>query len=171
MLFDNETGAMRTDYDFEATTEGTSFIVESAMLDTLTESEIEDFLADPKETAAAVTEGILLEKTIVKMDKHAKQNRAYKSAIFIIAQEKNDPKFAKLLKCWKTERFLEAELEKKYGSEAQRRAKKAMADARKSGSYTLKKVGTSANVAPTTTFTSNGTGANINKGKAKAKRK
>ena len=42
----------------------------------------------------------------------------------MIAKEKNDINFKKLLTIWRTERYLEAVLEKKYGNEATRRARK-----------------------------------------------
>lgn len=60
-------------------------------------------------------------------------------AIFTIAQEKNDPKFKKLKFLWRTERKLENELGKKYGTEAKRRAKKAVQNAGKSNSNIVKK--------------------------------
>lgn len=138
MLFDYKSGSMGgTD---EISTEAMSFIVESAMLDSLSRDEISDFVADADETTSAVREGVLLEKTIVRLDKHAKLSRAYKAALFTIAREKNDPKFKKLLTVWKMERALEAYLEKKYGTAAMQRAKKMVANSSKSKSSVVQKV-------------------------------
>lgn len=130
MLFDNESGAMTT--DTEMSTEARSCIVGAAMYESLATDEINDFVSDPSATTTAVTEGVLMERTIVKLDKQARLQSYYKAAIFTIAKEKNDRDFKKLLTIWKTERALEAKLEKKYKNEAMKRAKQAMRDAKKS---------------------------------------
>ena len=46
----------------------------------------------------------------------------------------NDRELAKLMKVWKSESFLEAKLEKKYGRQAAQRAKEAMRKQKKSAS-------------------------------------
>ena len=130
MLFDNELGTMSSDNAMSSYAQ--SVIIEAAMLESLSAEEIEDFVSDPNATDTAVTEGVVLEKTIVRLDKKARLQNYYKAAIFTIAKEKNDRDFKKLMTVWKAERVLEAKLEKKYGNEAMRRAKQAMKEAKKS---------------------------------------
>lgn len=129
MLFDSVNGNMNSEENIPSYAK--SIIIEAAMLESLTHDEIEDFVADPSATSVAVTEGVLLEKSIVRLDKKAKLQNYYKAAIFTIAREKNDRDFKKLMTIWKTERALEAKLEKKYSTEAMRRANQAMKDAKK----------------------------------------
>lgn len=137
MLFDNNNGTMGGD---AISTEAMSCIVGAAMCESLTADEIEDFVSDAKATTTAVTEGVLMEKTIVRLDKKARLQSYYKAAIFTIAKENNDRDFKKLLTIWKTERALEAKLEKKYKNEAMKRAKQAMKDAKKSKVPIINKV-------------------------------
>lgn len=124
----------------EMSAECQSLIMEGAMLDTMDNTDISMFLENFDEVNAAISEEIVTEKTIVRLDKKAKLSKARKAAIFAIAKEKKDKLFNKLLWCWKLERFIEAKLEKKYGNEATRRAKKAMADAKNSKSNIVQKV-------------------------------
>lgn len=142
MLFDNETGAMSTNN--EMSTEARSCIIGAAMCESLSPEEVEEFVSDYKATSAAVTEGVLMERTIVRLDKKARLQSYYKAAIFTIAKENNDRDFKKLLTIWKTERALEAKLEKKYKNEAMRRAKQAMKDAKKSKVPIINKVANTA---------------------------
>jgi hypothetical protein len=142
MLFDNK-GFVDTASD-DMTPDASSYIMEAVMMDTLSSDELSAFLESSSEIGAAVSDNVLLERTIVRLDKHAKLSKARKMAVFTVAKEKNDPKFKKLLKVWKMERYLEAELDKKYGNEAMRRAKKTIANAGKSKSNTMKKVASKA---------------------------
>lgn len=118
--------------DVNLTAESQSTIIGSMILECCTPDEVQAFVENYAETQAALKEEVLTERTIVKFDKKAKLSRAYKAAIFQIAKEKKDPKFKKLITIWKMERFLENFLEKKYGNEAKRRAKKSIANAKKS---------------------------------------
>ena len=104
-------------------TEAMSCIFEAAIRENFSQDEIADFVADPNATSDAVLEGVLLEKNIVRLDKKAKLQNAYKTAIFTVAKEHNDRDYKKLITVWKMERALEAKLEKKYKSEAMKRAK------------------------------------------------
>ena len=123
----------------EISMEASQYIMEGVMLDTLSNDEIAECLEDSSDINTALAENVLMEKTIVRLDKKAKLAKAEKMAIFTIAQEKNDPKFKKLKFLWRTERKLEDELGKKYGNEAKRRAKKAVQNAGKSNSNIVKK--------------------------------
>ena len=130
MLFDND-GSFAND---SVSIEAEALMMEAAMMDVMSADEIADFVANPVETATAVRESVLLEKNIVRLDKKAKLENLRKTAIFTIAKENNDRDFAKLMKVWKSERFLEAKLEKKYGRQAAQRAKEAMRKQKKSAS-------------------------------------
>ena len=130
MLFDND-GSFAND---SVSIEAEALMMEAAMMDVMSADEIADLVANPVETATAVRESVLLEKNIVRLDKKAKLENLRKTAIFTIAKENNDRDFAKLMKVWKSERFLEAKLEKKYGRQAAQRAKEAMRKQKKSAS-------------------------------------
>ena len=138
MLFDRK----GSDINEEAlSTEATNYIMEAFIKENFTDDEMSMFLENQTEVDDAVKNGILMERTIVRLDKQAKLSKATKMAVFTIAKEKNDPKFKKLLTVWKMERYLEDYLLKKYGNEASRRAKKAVADsAKKSNATVIKRV-------------------------------
>lgn len=139
MLF-NRNGSFETPEE-EISTESVNYIMEAFVTENFTEDELSMFLENQTEVDDALRNNILMEKTIVRLDKKAKLSKATKMAVFEIAKEKNDPKFKKLLTVWKMERFLENHLEKKYGNEAARRAKKAVANsAKKSNGTLIKKV-------------------------------
>jgi len=137
MLFDYEGKGIREE---ENSVETNRLIMEGAMLDTMDSDDIAMFLENMDEVNAAIGEEVVTEKTIVRLDKHAKLSKARKAAVFAIAKEKKDKLFNKLVWCWKLERFIEAKLDKKYGNEAMRRAKKAMANSKKSKSNVIKQV-------------------------------
>lgn len=67
--------------------------------------------------------GVAMEKVIVRMDKKSRLSHLRKAAIFKLANAANDPKYRKLLTLWKQERQIEAYLDKKYGSRADKEAK------------------------------------------------
>lgn len=124
MIFGSK-GIVDPNVAFDAESE--ALILEGALMDMGTD-ELQALLEDTRDVAIAISENIVLEKTIVRLDKTAKLNKARKMAIFAIAKEKNDPKFKKLVTVWKWERFLETFLDKKYGNEALRRAKKTISN-------------------------------------------
>nr|DAJ68118.1 MAG TPA: hypothetical protein [Caudoviricetes sp.] len=135
----NDYGIVAEGMDSEISLESTSAIAGSLLMEYCTPDEISAFLENSSEVELAQNEELLTEKTILKMDKVARLNRAYKTSIFQVAREKKDPLFKKLLTVWKMERFLEGKLEKKYGNEGRRRAKKVVANAGKSKSPLVKK--------------------------------
>ncbi len=116
-----------------------SMIVESAILQSHSYSEIKELLESNRLDDAIYNEGILSEKTIVRMDKYAKKNRYKMQAVLAIAKEKNDKLFKKLVTVWKMRRMLEGKLEKKYGALAEKRAKEMMKKAKKSKSEPVRK--------------------------------
>ena len=127
MLFDND-GIEINEYD--AATEAEAMIIESAMLDTFSNEELESLTENTYDLGKAINEDILVERSIVRLDKEAKKNKAYKMAIFQVAKEKGDRDFKKLLTLWKLERFLENKLEKRYSAQAKQLAKQAMKKAK-----------------------------------------
>lgn len=124
----------------EVTTEAQSLILECALLDNASPEELGAFLENHNEVQGVLRDNILLEKSIVRLDKKAKLSRAQKMAAFTIAKEKNDVMFKKLLTVWRMERFLEAKLLKKYATPAMSRAKQSMMNAQRAGSGLVKKV-------------------------------
>ena len=138
MIF-NKSGKTDTSTE-DLSPESLSLIIESMMKDELSKEELEAFLENSSEVNSAMGDDILLERTIVRMDKYAKLNRAQKIAVFTIAKEKKNPKFKKLLTIWRIERFLENELMKQYGNEGMRRAKASYNKARTSTSKIVKTV-------------------------------
>lgn len=107
--------------------EATQLVAEAALIDGLSNAELEELVESADVCKDMVDNGIVMERTIVRLDKKAKISRAYKTAVFTIAREKKDPKFKKLLTVWRMERTLEAYLMKKYHAEAMKRAKISVA--------------------------------------------
>lgn len=136
MLF-NRSGSIEDNSPEVISTEATNYIMEAFIAEELSQDELSMFLESESEVNDALNNNILMEKTIVRLDKKAKLSKATKMATFTIAKEKNDPKFKKLLTVWKMERYLEAYLYKKYGNEAARRAKKAISNSAKKSSGTM----------------------------------
>ena len=141
MIFDDN-GLIINEFDNE--TEVNALIIECAILDTFSNEEIESLTENTYDLGKAINEDILVERSIVRLDKEAKKNKAYKMAIFQVAKEKNDRDFRKLLTLWKLERFIESKLEKRYGAQAKQLAKQAM---KKSKNTKSKAVGKAVNKA------------------------
>lgn len=143
MLFNNN-GSMAQNHEDRVSPEDHALIMEAAILESATPEELEAFLENHTEVQAAIHDEVLLEKTIVRLDKKARISQAQKVAIFTIAKEKNDPEFKKLVTVWRMERYLEDRLMKKYGNEGLRRAKKTVDKASRSKSNMVKKAATRA---------------------------
>ena len=144
-VFFNNNENKHVNLEDEMTLESLALITEASILENTSEEELEQFLSSSLETEVAVQEGVLMEKSIVRLDKNARINHAQKIAVFTIAKEKNDPKFKKLVTVWRMERALEAELFRKYGNEGLRRAKKAVSKQRQSKSKLVSKVASNVN--------------------------
>lgn len=129
----------------EITTEAMAMIMEAAILDQTSPEELQAFLENHTDVNAAIRDEVLVERTIVRLDKTARINQAHKVAVFTVAREKNDPMFKKLLTVWRMERFLEDKLVKKYGNEGMRRARKSVTKSMNSRSNLVKKVATNVN--------------------------
>lgn len=142
MLFNTDNQGetvVESQQDMEPSVEAISQIMEAVLSEALSAEEMETFLENHTEVQAVTKEELLLEKSIVRLDKKARLNHAQRMAIFQIAGEKNDPLFKKLLTVWRMERNLEEKLERKYGSEAMRRARVTVQKAASSKSNVVKK--------------------------------
>jgi len=126
--------------NFENENEVTSMIIEAAIMDTFSNEELEDIMENNMyDLDKACNEGILCERTIVRLDKHAKKSKAEKMAEFQLAKEKNDRDFKKLMTIWKLERFLEEKIHKRYGAQAKTLAKQKMKAAKNTKSKVVGK--------------------------------
>lgn len=121
MLFDS---VLEKIQEQNVSSSASQIITEQVFADLLSNDELTEMCSSPTDCNFLVEENeICTEKTIVRLDKKAKLSRAFKAAVFTIAREKNDPKFRKLLTIWRMERTLENYLNKKYRSEALKRAR------------------------------------------------
>lgn len=68
-------------------------------------------------------DAVVMERSIVIMDKKAKKQRAYKLAILQCAKDANDKEYKQLETLWKMEKYLMRRLEKKYAQKARTRMK------------------------------------------------
>lgn len=68
-------------------------------------------------------DSVIMEKTIVKLDKKAQKEKAYKLAILQCAKDANDKDYQKLQTIWSMQNLLMRRLEKKYASRARSRMK------------------------------------------------
>lgn len=143
MIFDDN-GLIINEFDNE--TEVSALIVECAILDTFSSDELESLTENTYDLGKAINEDILVERSIVRLDKEARKNRAYKMAIFQTAKEKGDRDFKKLLTLWKLERFLEGKLEKRYAAQAKQLAKNALKKAKATKSKVVGKAVNKANL-------------------------
>lgn len=143
MIFDKD-GLVINEYDNE--TETSALIIECAILDAFSSEEIESLTENTYDLGKAINEDILVERSIVRLDKEAKKNRAYKMAIFQVAKEAGDRDFKKLLTLWKLERFIEKKLEKRYFAKAKQLAKEAMKKAKMTKSKVVAKATGKANL-------------------------
>lgn len=119
MLF----GKKPSDFAMDVDDIDARIVIESVLIDSLSAEESEMVCEDAAFCQDLIRGDIVTERTIVKMDKKAKLQRALKAATFTIARRKKDVKFKKLLTIWRIERQLEAYLLKKYHNEALRMAK------------------------------------------------
>jgi hypothetical protein len=111
--------------EYESMTESDmSQIMQVAIEDIAIESVIEEL---SENQSASLLEGVLpedlvvMEKTIVRMDKNAKRQRAYKLAILQCAKEDDNKDYKKLETIWKMEKYLMRRLERKYAARARSR--------------------------------------------------
>ena len=92
MLF-NRNGQTTVLENTDLTPEEESLIMEAALCEGLSNEELEAFLENSMEVNDAIRMDIVQEKSIVRLDKKAKLQRSYMTAIFTIAKRKKDKKF------------------------------------------------------------------------------
>ena len=106
------------------------YISESAMdqlctimaMETLNPEEMEQYLAE-----CAQVEGVTeAQKNIVKLNKQAKLNRAYKVGVLQCAAENDDKLYKKIRTLWKLEAKLFRKMEQKYANKAKAKAREAV---------------------------------------------
>lgn len=114
-------------------------LMEAVLMDGLSQDELEAFLESADEINDSIEGEVLLERSIVKLDKFAKLSRAKRVAIYNIARRKKDPDMKKLVTLWKMEARLQKRLIKKYGNEAGREAKQMVNKKAASNSKSVKK--------------------------------
>lgn len=112
---------------FESMTENQmSQIMMIALEDAAVEEMLENLSADNGESLLEGTlpdDAVVMERTIVRMDKKAKKQRAYKLAILQCAKEDNNKEYKQLETLWKMEKFIMRRLEKRYAQKARSRMK------------------------------------------------
>lgn len=125
---------------FEENPENNLILAEAMFIDNLTSQEIEELNEDSKQLSQLVDEEILAEKSIVKLDKKAKTRKVETQAEILIAKERGDRDFNKLVRLYKMKRIILEKFHNKYGAQARARAKKMMKRSAKSKSPYAKKV-------------------------------
>lgn len=99
------------------------------MTDEMTSEEVDESLLE----GVLPEDAVVMERSIVIMDKKAKKQRAYKLAILQCAKEDNNKEYKQLETLWKMEKYLMRRLEKKYAQRARTRMKQT---AKKAGEVT-----------------------------------
>lgn len=120
--------------------ENDELIAEELIKECLNCEELSEFLQNKTEIDALINQGILSERSIVRLDKYAKLNRYESQAVLAIAREKNDRDFKKLLTIWKMRKFLLNKLNKKYGPQAKTRARQNMKKVKKTNTGIAAKI-------------------------------
>lgn len=115
-------------------------LAEALFMSTLSSEELEALTENTRELAELCDLGILSEKSIVKFDKKAKLKRAEAQACLMIAREKKDRDFNKLLRVWKMRKFLLDRIYTRYIGQARGRARQMVKNVGKAKGSTAKKV-------------------------------
>lgn len=123
----------------EANPENDIILAEAIICNTLNSEELAKLCEDTAELDILLNESIIQEKTVIKFDKQAKMKRAEAQAALIIAREKNDRDFNKLLRVWKMRKLLLTRIYDRYKSQAKTRAKEIVRRMGMSKSKTVKK--------------------------------
>ena len=137
MLFNNEGRTIIEESAIDS--ESLAYVTEQLVAEGLSNEELAEFLENSTEVNTALSESVLLERTIVRLDKKAKYSRAKKMAVFAIAKKKKDRYYKKLVMAWKMERKMEDLLMQKYGAPADKLAREAIRNAKNSKSSMIKK--------------------------------
>ena len=139
MLFNRFGNSEPVAENMELTPEEESVIIESVLLDGLSKEELDSFLENSAEVNNAINLDILQERSVVRLDKMAKLDRAIATSTFVVARRKKDRDMKKLDMLWKLEAVLRKRIEKRHGAEGRRLAKKAMRNGNKAQSKIVKR--------------------------------
>lgn len=114
-------------------------LITAALEDTCTDEELDELVESVKAGTLVLTP--VEERSIVKLDKKAKKEQAYRVALYQVAREHDDANYKQLVTLWKAEKVLTAKIEKKYHSKAVSRMKQSAKEAKNSKSDKVKKAG------------------------------
>lgn len=106
------------------TAEGDAIIEQAILEDALIDCNMK--MLDENTMAELLSEELLSERNILKWDKKAKKKYAKNKAVLVIAREKNDRLFKKLITVMKMRRKLLNQLNDKYGTKADARVRQKM---------------------------------------------
>lgn len=114
--------------EFESITETQmAQLIEMAIQDIAVEEMMESLTTDDTLLMEGVLpeDAVVMEKTIVRMDKAAKKQKAYKLAILQCAKDDDNKDYKKLETLWKMSKYLMRRLEKRYSTRAKSRMNQA----------------------------------------------
>ena len=94
----------------------------------LPEEKIKEFCQEGGVGEQLVQEGKLRKKTLVRLSKQEDLTRRTKMGALLLAKEKKDPLYAKLVKNRQQKKDLVSKIMKKYGTKGQRVAKQAQSE-------------------------------------------
>lgn len=103
------------------TLEGDQLITEAILLD-------EGIILEQNEGYDLMNEGLLSEKTIIRMDKQAKRQRSTVISCLLISKEKGDPLWKKFVLLSKGKKKVRGLIVKKYINQAKSRVSKMMSN-------------------------------------------
>lgn len=103
----------------------------------LTDADVNEMMIE----AGLVTEAKYNNRMIIKLDAASKKKQLYALAVNVSAAAHHDPDWIKYKKCIKLKKLLHAKLERKYKSEAAKRARVYFKRLNKSGSPTVAALG------------------------------
>lgn len=129
---------------YQENPENDYLIVEQLLMSELSASELESLTENTSELLAMQEEGILQEKSVVRIDKLGKRTRAEHQACFVIAREKKDRDFNKILRVWKMKAILKERIIKRHINEARKRVRSNVNKLSRSSSATARKVASKA---------------------------
>lgn len=120
--------------EFESMTESQMADILSVAMEEAVVEGLSEVINDEKESGNAVGEGTIMEGvlpedaavmevSVVRLDKKARKQRAYKLAILQCAKDDDNKDYKKLETIWRMEKFLFRKLEKRYMSRARSRMK------------------------------------------------
>lgn len=118
--------------EFESMTESQMADILSVAMEEAVVEGLSEVINDEKESGNAVGEGTIMEGvlpedaavmevSVVRLDKKARKQRAYKLAILQCAKDDDNKDYKKLETIWRMEKFLFRKLEKRYMSRARSR--------------------------------------------------